>query len=139
MLNKMSTVQKVTLFYGVAFFALVFGGLLPGVIDDQGMMLGLFAIDPIDDALHLASGIWAVMAAQHSVGAVLIYTRWFGTIYFLDGLAGILAGTTFLDLGFLDHHAGEGADWAVRLGANIPHVLIGLSLVLIGVYLGKKK
>ena len=53
--------------FGWAYFALfilvVAIGYVPAFEDEQGNLFGLFKLDLYDDSLHLASGLWAGIAA----------------------------------------------------------------------------
>lgn len=53
------------------------------------------ALDIYDDALHLASALWALAAALISVRASRMFLILFGALYFLDGLLGCFAGSGF--------------------------------------------
>ena len=54
-----------------------------------------------DDALHFASAMWAAIAAYTSRKASEIFLKVFGTLYFFDGLMGLVTGSGFLDLGIV--------------------------------------
>jgi hypothetical protein len=135
---KLSKLQWTSIFYGVAFVFVVTLGYLPGVTDENGLMFGLFHIHLIDDILHLASGVWAFTAAYISRKQCLIYFKYFGSVYFLDGVAGILIGTGFLDFSIIDP-SNYVTDMATRISLNIPHIVLGGSMTLIGFILSKKK
>jgi hypothetical protein len=124
--------------YAALFLFVVALGYIPGVTDDQGLMFGLFKIDPIDDALHFLSAVWAGLAAWRSLRATVIFFKTFGTLYFLDGVVGILTGEGYLDLSvFL---AGAGIpDFPTRIAANLPHILIGGVAVIVGFLASRKR
>lgn len=134
--KKLKPIQKVLVFYAVSFFAIVSLSFIPGVVDDHGLMFGLYHIDPIDDALHFLSGVWAIWAAFTSVAASLVFFRWFGSIYFLDGVYGLLTGKNFLNLHIFT--SDPAVEVASRFGVNFPHLLIGGSAMLFGMLLYKK-
>ena len=64
-------------------------------------MFGLFQLDIYKDALHLASGLWAVAAAALSRRAAILFLRIFGLLYFLDGVVGVFTGSGYLDLSII--------------------------------------
>lgn len=114
--------------WGYAYFALFVGVvvvcLVPAFIDDQGYVFGLFKLDLYDHSLHLASGIWAAIAASISDKATRAYFRLFGPLYFMDGVLGLITGSGYLDggiflYGWLD------LDLTTRFFANLPHLVIG--------------
>ena len=126
--------------FGWAYFALfvlvVAIGYVPGLEDDAGRLFGLFTLDLYDDSLHLASGLWAGIAAWWSAAAARSYFRLFGPLYFLDGLLGLGVGSGYLDGGiFL--YGPLGLPLAVRFFANLPHLLIGGIAIWVGFRLAR--
>jgi hypothetical protein len=93
--------QKIALGYAVilALVALLNYLPIPGIIDAEGRTFGIFALDIFDDALHLASALWALAAALISARASRMFLILFGALYFLDGMLGCFTGSGFLDLG----------------------------------------
>lgn len=71
---------------------------IPAFRDAEGRVFGLFRLDVYKDALHLASGLWALAAALWSRHAAVTFLRAFGAIYLLDGVVGVITGSSFLDL-----------------------------------------
>lgn len=129
--------QKIALFYSAMFFGIVGLNAIPTIHDQNGLMFGLFRLDFIDDALHLASGVWALAAGWHSVRASVFYFKWFGAAYLLDGVMGLVVGKGYLDLGIFTSEPGV-AEFATRIAVNIPHITIGGTAVIIGFFLSRK-
>lgn len=129
--------QKIIFLYALGFFVVVSLAFIPGFTDAHGKLFGLYHIDPIDHVLHSLSGVWAVYAGLKSLSAIIFFFRTFGTIYFLDGLSGLLTGYNFLNLHFLTSE--PAVEVTKRLPVNAPHILIGGSAMVIGWYLYKKK
>ncbi|MBL9047316.1 MAG: hypothetical protein JNK34_08415 [Tabrizicola sp.] len=104
---------------------------IPGIIDAQGRTFGIFALDVFDDALHLASALWALTAAILSVRASRMFLILFGALYFLDGLLGCFAGSGFLDLGIFTW---GWLDLPVKLKvlSSLPHLFLGGLALVIG-------
>jgi len=98
---------------------------IPGIIDDQGYAFGIFALDVFDDLLHVASALWALVAALTSHRASRIFLTYFGALYFADGLLGLATGSGFLDAGILIYGFYEYPSFAIKLAANIPHLALG--------------
>ena len=132
-----SLIQKLAWVYAAMFVFIVVLGYLPGVKDSQGLMFGLFSLQLHDDALHLGSGLWAAVAAWLSDRASTIYFKLFGVVYGLDGVLGLLTGQGYLDGGIFFHGITP-LDLGTRIGANIPHILIGGVAVLIGFVLSRR-
>lgn len=135
--SRVHPVRTCAWVYAALFLFVVALGYLPGVTNEAGQLFGLFKIDPIDDALHLFSGIWAAAAAWYSARASILYFRLFGVIYFLDGVIGFLFGQGYLDGGIFIHGVTP-LDFATRLGANLPHLLIGGIAVIIGFVVSRR-
>ncbi|MEZ4674949.1 MAG: DUF4383 domain-containing protein [Caldilineaceae bacterium] len=101
------------------------------------MLFGLFSLDLNDNLLHASSGLWAMLAAMRSTWAARFYFRLFGLVYFLDGVVGLLFGEAYLDLGIV-YYGPQAYSWVHKIGANIPHILIGGIALYIGFVLSRK-
>lgn len=137
MLQKIS-IQTWTYLYGMLFFALVGLNYLPFLFGADGKMVGGFDLGAEANLLHVLSGMWALTALWYSRNAMLYYFRLFGTVYFLDGVIGVIAGKAFLNLNLLDPHTHAHAEMSVRLLLNAPHLTIGGLAMVIGFILFKK-
>lgn len=124
--------------YCALFVAVVAVGYVPAFEDEQGNLFGLFRLDLYDDALHLASGLWAGIAAAISTGAARTYFRIFGPLYFLDGLMGLAVGSGYLDGGIFLYGALD-LPLATRFFANLPHLLIGGIAIWVGYVLARRR
>lgn len=123
--------------YVALFAGVVIVGHLPGVDDSEGRLFGLFHITPYQDVLHSLSGLWALVALFVSEKQIKIYFQWFGTIYFLDGVLGAITGVTYLDLGIFIGKAPINPE-STRILANLPHVVIGGSAMILGFVFAKR-
>ena len=127
--------------FGWAYFALfiivVATGYVPAFQDSEGRMFGLFELDLYDDALHLASGIWAGIAAAISRDAARSYFRLFGPLYFLDGVLGLITGSGYLDLGIFLYGPVD-LPLITRFFANLPHFIIGGVAIWVGYVLADR-
>ena|SRR5690606_7924651 len=133
----MNPVRLFAWVYCVLFLFVVALGYIPGLTDQQGYLLGLFKIDPVDDILHLGSGIWAGIAAWRSTRASVFYFKGFGTLYSLDAVIGLLFGQGILDGGvFL--YGPTPVDMVTRILANLPHVVIGGLALFVGFVLSRR-
>jgi hypothetical protein len=123
--------------YAVLFAVVTSLNYVPGLTDAQGRTFGLFALDPFDDALHAASGLWAALAAWHSVGATRFFFRVFGTLYCVDGLLGLATGSGYLDLGIVLHGVLD-LPFVTRVLMNLPHIAIGGFAAFTGFVLARR-
>lgn len=94
-------------------------GFIPGLAPN-GNLLGIFAIDPVHNVIHILSGVVALAVAFMANGA---YARWyalvFGIVYGLVTVIGFIQGTTVLGL------------INVNLADNLLHALIALATLTV--------
>ena len=110
--------------YFLMFLGVVAIDFVPGTHDADGNLFGRFKLDLYDHSLHLASGIWAAVAAWKSRNAAELYFKLFGPLYFLDGVLGLFTGSGYLDGGiFL--YGPQDLSLTIRFFANLPHLVIG--------------
>jgi len=120
----MSILQKIALGYFVVLLGAAALNYIPGITDDQGRSFGVFALDPFDDALHLASAIWALAAALLGHRASRMFLVLFGALYLGDGLLGLATGSGYLDFGIFLNGTLD-LPFTFRILANAPHILLG--------------
>lgn len=119
------------------FMLVVAVGYVPPFEDPHGNLFGLFKLDLYDDSLHLASGLWAGVAAWLSRRAAVNYFRLFGPLYFLDGVFGFFTGSGYLDGGIFLYGALD-LPLQTRFFANLPHLLIGGVAIWVGYVLARR-
>ena len=61
--GKISTLQKIAWAYAILFLGVYSLDYVPGIMDANGKMFGLFSMTPLVDAGHLALGALAVICA----------------------------------------------------------------------------
>jgi hypothetical protein len=120
----MTGLQKIALGYVVALTGAAALNYIPGVTDDQGRAFGIFALDIFDDALHLASALWALGAALTSHRAAKIFLTLFGALYLADGAMGLALGSGYLDLGIFTNGILD-VPFGFKILANTPHIALG--------------
>ncbi len=121
----MTRLRKITLGYFVVLMLAASLNYIPGLTDENGLAFGIFELDIYDDALHVASALWALAAALTSQNASRIFLILFGLAYLGDGVFGFFTGYGYLDLGIFTN-ASLGPDFSlVRLLANLPHLALG--------------
>jgi hypothetical protein len=128
----MGTLRATALVYMLILLAVTSLNYIPGLTDSEGRAFGIFALDIYDDALHLASGIWAGVSAAAGSRASRIFLRYFGLLYLLDGMLGLAAGSGFLDLGIMTHGVLH-LPLTFKILANLPHLAGGAFAVFASV------
>ncbi|HDZ51478.1 hypothetical protein LCGC14_0112540 [marine sediment metagenome] len=133
----MTLIQKIALGYFVVLMGAASLNYIPGLTDDEGLAFGIFALDIFDDALHVASALWALAAALTSPRASKIFLVIFGTLYLGDGVIGIFTGYGYLDLGIFTNGSDGFSFSLFRVLANLPHIALGGVALGAGLKLGR--
>ncbi|KQT95382.1 DUF4383 domain-containing protein [Rhizobium sp. Leaf453] len=131
----MGKLRIIAAFYAVALLGAASLNYIPGLTDDQGRAFGIFALDIYDDSLHVASAVWAAIAAWLSPRAARSFLLYFGALYFADGLLGLITGSGYLELGIVNYGI-QDLPFGFKILANLPHLALGgfalLSVALFG-------
>lgn len=117
----MGTLRRIAFVYMLILLAAASLNYIPGLTDAEGRAFGVFALDVYDDALHVASALWAGIAAALSNRAARIFLRYFGLLYLTDGLLGLATGSGYLDLGIMTHGMVD-MPFTFKVLANLPHI-----------------
>jgi hypothetical protein len=112
-----------TLYFLILLFAASLN-YLPFIPVIDGKTFGIFALDIYDDALHLASALWAGIAAWIGARASRSFLIGFGILYFADGLLGLITGSGYLDLGIVNYGF-QDLPFGFKILANLPHLGLG--------------
>ncbi|MFD1795170.1 DUF4383 domain-containing protein [Paracoccus aurantiacus] len=135
----MSLLQKIAFGYFVALLGAASINYVPGLTDESGLAFGIFALDLYDDALHVASALWALVAALRSREAARTFLILFGAAYLIDGIFGMFTGYGFLDLAIFTNPS-LGLDLSLkRWLANLPHIGLGGFALFAGLLLDRPK
>ena len=104
---------------------------VPQFRDEAGRVFGLFALDVYKDALHVASGAWAAIAAVLSRRASETFLKIFGLLYLTDGVLGVFTGSGFLDLSIMTEGVRD-SSLIIKALSSAPHLALGAFGVLFG-------
>lgn len=127
---QMDRYRIAALLLGAALLFAALTDYIPAFMDSEGRVFGLFHLDLYKDALHVASGLWALTAACSRRSAVF-FLRVFGTLYFLDGVMGAFTGSGYLDLSiFIEGVRNVSA--AVKILSSLPHLGLGAFGIAVG-------
>ncbi|MCV3271359.1 hypothetical protein [Roseobacter sinensis] len=121
----MSHLQKICLGYFVVLMAAASLNYIPGLTDEDGLAFGIFALDIFDDALHVASALWALFSGLRSHATARFFLIVFGALYLGDGIFGFFTGYGYLDLGIFTNASAGLSFTFVRFAANLPHLALG--------------
>ncbi|NPD19846.1 hypothetical protein [Alterinioella nitratireducens] len=121
----MTTLRIIAFGYFVALMIAASLNYIPGLTDEDGLAFGIFALDIFDDALHVASALWALAAGLISHRASRIFLLLFGALYLGDGVFGLFTGYGYLDLGIFTNPSAGMSFTLVRVLANLPHLALG--------------
>jgi hypothetical protein len=84
-------IRQMAFILGAVFLLIGVLGFVPGATTD-GMLLGLFHVNPAHNFVHLLSGVVAVVAGLSGGSAPLWFFRVFGIIYGLVAILGFIGG-----------------------------------------------
>src|SRR5262245_28547180 len=90
--------RRLAWWYTAGFLAIFVICHTPGLSDQDGRLLGLFRIDPIDDIVHLLSGIAGALVVWRAPRHIPLYFIVIGVLYELDAIVGLTMSRGLLDL-----------------------------------------
>ncbi len=111
--------KKLSLLFGIVFLAVGILGFVPGVTNDQDLLLGIFQVSALHNMVHILSGLAAVLAAKNDSYAQL-YFRIFGSVYALVAVVGFIQGDTVLGL------------FDINMADNWLHTVLAVAILGIG-------
>lgn len=112
-------IKKLSLVFGIVFLAIGILGFVPGVTNDQDMLLGIFKVGVLHNLVHILSGVAALIAAKSEDYAQL-YFRVFGSVYALVAIIGFIQGNTVLGL------------FDINMADNWLHTVLAVAILGIG-------
>ncbi len=133
----MTKLRWIAVGYTIALLGAASLNYVPGLTDAEGRAFGVFALDIFDDLLHVASAVWAGIAAVLSHRASRTFLLYFGILYFADGLMGLITGSGYLDLGIINYGILD-LPFVFKVMANLPHLALGGFAVLSVYFFGKE-
>ncbi len=102
------SIKTFALLYGIVFLLAGAGGFIPGLLSEPhshpdmtvntgfGYLMGLFPVNVLHNLVHLAFGVWGLLAYRSASGA-RVYARGVAIIYAVLAVSGLIPGlrTTF--------------------------------------------
>ena len=130
----MTLIQRIAIGYFVVLMIAASLNYIPGLTDADGLAFGIFALDIFDDLLHVASALWALVAALISTRAARLFLIYFGVLYLADGAMGLVTGSGYLDLGIINY-GWQDLPFGFKILANLPHLGLGGIAFLCGLFI----
>ncbi|HLW54243.1 MAG TPA: hypothetical protein VKW06_15510 [Candidatus Angelobacter sp.] len=126
MLKKFSVIQKCAFGFAAVFLGVYLLDYVPGVMDANGLMFGLYHMSRLIDLGHLAAGSLALISGLISAKVARVYFWLLGVaytadvvIYFFGHLNSLSLTTNFL--------------------ANLPHIIIFIAAYWVAATVDKPK
>jgi hypothetical protein len=121
-----STIQKCAFGFAALFLGVYLLDYVPGIMDQNGLMFGLFHMTRIVDIGHLALGSLALIAALSSARIARVYFWLLGVWYTIDVITFFFGHLHSLNL-------------PVNVLTNLPHLLIFVAAYWIALHVGEPK
>jgi hypothetical protein len=124
--------RKLAWLYTAGFLGIFVICHTPGLTDDAGRLLGLFRIDPIDDFVHLLSGLAGAAVAWRATNLIPAYFKIIGALYELDAIVGLTMSRGLLDLSLFKQGPGPADFTLTNWAINLPHIILATLALWIG-------
>jgi hypothetical protein len=95
-------------------------------------VFGLFRIDPIDDFVHLLSGIAGALVSWRGTRHLPAYFIVIGILYDLDASVGMTMSRGLLDLSVFKYGPGSPDFGLTNWLLNLPHIVLATLALVIG-------
>jgi hypothetical protein len=95
--------KTLALLFGVVFLLIGILGFVPAVAPNE-MLLNIFHVNAAHNAVHLLTGIAALLCGMAGVGASKTFFKIFGVVYGLVAVLGFVVGDGML-LGLISNNA----------------------------------
>ena len=124
--KRFSTIQKVGFGFAAVFLGVYLLDYVPGVMDGNGLMFGLYHMSKLIDLGHLAAGSLALICALISPKAARIYFWLLGVAYTIDVVVYFFTHLNTLPL-------------KTNFLANLPHIMIFVAAYWVAINVDKPK
>ena len=114
--------KTLALLFGVVFLLIGILGFVPAVAPNE-MLLNIFHVNAAHNAVHLLTGVIALVAGMAGVGASKTFFKIFGVVYGLVAVLGFVVGDGML-LGLISNNA---ADTWLHVGIAVVSLIIGFA------------
>lgn len=126
-----NALRKIAWVYAAGFLGIFLITHAPFLTDENGLSFGLFKIDPIDDIVHLLSGIAGVIVAGWATNYVRLFLQLVGILYMGDAIVGMTTTRGLLDGSIFTQGPGAPDFGMTNWALNLPHIVLsGLALIV---------
>ena len=126
MAKQFSTIQKCAFGFAILFLGVYSLDYVPGIMDQNGLMFGLFHMSRLIDLGHLGAGALALLGALISAKASRSYFWLLGIWYTIDVVAYFFTHLNSLPL-------------MKNILVNTPHILIFIAAYWIALKVDRRK
>ena len=126
MVRQFSSIQKCAFGFAILFLGVYSLDYVPGIMDQNGLMFGLFHMSRLIDLGHLGAGALALIGALISAKAARFYFWLLGIWYTIDVLTYFLSHLHSLPL-------------LTNVLVNMPHIVIFIAAYWIAMNVDKPK
>jgi hypothetical protein len=122
--SRFSTIQKCAFAFALLFLAVYSLDFVPGVMDANGKMFGLFSMTTFVDVGHLGLGTLALISGFVGPRASRVYFWFLGFFYAADIITYAVRHMHLISP-------------TTNLLVNLPHIVISIAAFLVAVNVGK--
>jgi hypothetical protein len=122
--SRFSTIQKCAFAFALLFLAVYSLDFVPGVMDANGKMFGLFSMTTFVDLGHLGLGTLALISGFVGPRAARVYFWFLGFFYAADVITYAVRHLHLISP-------------TTNLLVNLPHIVISIAAFLVAVNVGK--
>ena len=99
--------KTMAVLFGLVFLVVGILGFVPAVTKDQ-MLLGIFHVNTAHNAVHLLSGVVALICGMMGIGAARMYFKIFGLVYAAVAVLGFMnPGEHVMLLGLISNNMAD--------------------------------
>ena len=126
MARRFSTIQKCAFGFAVLFLAVYSLDYVPGIMDANGKMFGLFSMTTFVDVGHLGLGTLALISGFVGPRTARVYFWFLGFFYAADVITYVIRHLHLISP-------------LTNLLVNMPHMVISIAAFLIAINVGKHR
>jgi hypothetical protein len=125
------TLVKLAWLYTAGFLGIFIVTHTPALTDANGLSFGLFKIDPVDDFVHLLSGLVGLIVAWRAHRYIPLFFKAVGLAYMGDAVVGMTMSRGLLDGSVFAQGPGSPDFGLTNWALNLPHIILsGIALVI---------